>query len=46
LEISGTIAEKVKTLLSDWDNLKIVSDLQSIPRVVRAQKPLSAKEAL
>jgi release factor glutamine methyltransferase len=38
-EISGTIADKVRTLLSGWDNVKVIPDLQSIPRVARAQKP-------
>ncbi len=40
LEISGTIASKVKKLLEDWDDVRIIPDLQSIPRVVQARKPL------
>ncbi len=39
-EISGTIAEQVRPLLEGWDAIDVISDLQSIPRVVRAQKPL------
>jgi release factor glutamine methyltransferase len=39
LEISGTIADKVKQLLQDWEEVRILPDLQSIPRVVQARKP-------
>jgi release factor glutamine methyltransferase len=38
MEISGTIAERTKELLKDWDEVSILPDLQSIPRVVRARK--------
>jgi release factor glutamine methyltransferase len=38
MEISGTIAEDVKRLLSGWDKVEIKPDLQSIPRVVLAKK--------
>ena len=38
MEISGTIAEGVKELLRDWNKVQIRPDLQSIPRVVQAQK--------
>jgi release factor glutamine methyltransferase len=38
IEISGTIAEEVKTLLQDWKDVQIRPDLQSIPRVVQARK--------
>jgi release factor glutamine methyltransferase len=38
MEISGTIAEEVKLLLRDWKKVSIRPDLQSIPRVVQAQK--------
>jgi release factor glutamine methyltransferase len=38
-EISGTIADEVQSLLKDWDELKIIPDLQGIPRVVRARRP-------
>jgi release factor glutamine methyltransferase len=38
MEISGTIAEKVKSLLQDWKEVSIRPDLQSIPRVVQARK--------
>ncbi len=39
MEISGTIAKRSKELLHDWDQISILSDLQSIPRVLRARKP-------
>jgi len=39
MEISGTIAEQVKGLLEDWDEVQIKPDLQSIPRVAMARKP-------
>jgi release factor glutamine methyltransferase len=38
-EISGTIAEAVRELLVGWDDLRVINDLQSIPRVVSARKP-------
>jgi len=38
LEISGTIADRVRSLLAGWDDFQFVPDLQSIPRVVRARK--------
>jgi release factor glutamine methyltransferase len=39
MEISGTIAEEVRRLLTGWQNVQIKLDLQSIPRVAAAQKP-------
>jgi release factor glutamine methyltransferase len=39
MEISGTIADKVKYLLRDWDDVHILPDLQNIPRVARARRP-------
>jgi release factor glutamine methyltransferase len=39
MEISGTIAEKVRKLLDGWQEVGIKPDLQSIPRVVQARKP-------
>jgi release factor glutamine methyltransferase len=39
IEISGTIAEGVKRLLTGWQHVQITNDLQAIPRVVAAQKP-------
>ena len=39
LEISGGIAGPVRRLLTDWDEVRILPDLQCIPRVVRARKP-------
>jgi release factor glutamine methyltransferase len=38
MEVSGTIAEAVKRLLSEWDELRVILDLQSIPRIVQARK--------
>jgi release factor glutamine methyltransferase len=38
MEISETIAEEVKHLLRDWKEVSTRPDLQSIPRVVQAQK--------
>jgi release factor glutamine methyltransferase len=37
MEISGTIVEGVKSLLSGWNEVQIVNDLQRIPRVVAAK---------
>jgi release factor glutamine methyltransferase len=42
LEISATIAHATKNLLRDWDEVAIIPDLQSIPRIIRARKPLSS----
>jgi release factor glutamine methyltransferase len=39
MEISGTIADRMKALLRDWEQVEIQPDLQSIPRVVLARKP-------
>jgi release factor glutamine methyltransferase len=39
MEISGTISERVKALLSGWKEVQIVNDLRGIPRVVAARKP-------
>jgi release factor glutamine methyltransferase len=39
MEISGTIAERVRGLLSGWKEVQITNDLQGIPRVVVARKP-------
>ena len=39
LEISGTIAAQVEQLLDAWDEVHILPDLQSIPRVAQARKP-------
>jgi len=38
IEISGTIADRVKLLLNKWKQLQITNDLQGIPRVAAAQK--------
>jgi release factor glutamine methyltransferase len=39
MEISGTIAERVRGLLAGWQEIGIANDLQKIPRVVQARKP-------
>jgi release factor glutamine methyltransferase len=39
MEISGTIAEDVKSQLRNWKNVEIKPDLQSIPRIALAQRP-------
>jgi release factor glutamine methyltransferase len=39
MEMSGTIAARVRDLLSDWTEVRIVRDLQSIDRVAAARKP-------
>jgi release factor glutamine methyltransferase len=38
MEISGTIADQVQKLLTDWQDVQITNDLQSIPRVVVARR--------
>jgi len=38
IEISGTIAERVKPMLAAWQQVHIISDLQGIPRVAAAQR--------
>ena len=38
IEISGTITERVRALLSDWHDVRVTNDLQGIPRVASAQK--------
>ena len=38
MEISGAIAGQVRELLRNWQQVEIVSDLQGIPRVVRARR--------
>jgi len=37
-EISGTIADRVKQMLSNWQQVHITNDLQGIPRVAAARK--------
>ena len=53
MEISGTIAERVRRLLEDfdsseinhpqWRDIEITPDLQGIPRIVRARKRSSSE---
>jgi release factor glutamine methyltransferase len=38
IEISGTIAERVKRMLGGWQQVQITNDLQGIPRVAAARK--------
>ena len=38
MEISGTIVELAKRAVSTWENVQVLPDLQSIPRVLSAQK--------
>jgi release factor glutamine methyltransferase len=38
MEMSGTIVEGVKRLLTGWSELRVINDLQGIPRVVVATK--------
>jgi release factor glutamine methyltransferase len=40
VEISGTIAVGVRRLLQGWDRVTLSNDLQGIPRVAAARKPL------
>jgi release factor glutamine methyltransferase len=39
MEISGTIAARVREVLARWNNAQITNDLQGIERVAAAQKP-------
>jgi release factor glutamine methyltransferase len=39
-EISGTIADRVRSLLTGWDRVELTTDLQGIARVARARKSL------
>jgi release factor glutamine methyltransferase len=39
MEISGTIALRVRELLAGWKNVHITNDLQGIARVAAAQRP-------
>jgi len=38
MEISGTIAARVRELLSGWEDVRITNDLQGIPRVASAHE--------
>jgi release factor glutamine methyltransferase len=38
LEVSGSIADKVRHLLTGWEQVHLAPDLQQIPRVMRARK--------
>jgi release factor glutamine methyltransferase len=37
MEISGTVAERVRGLLAEWNEVEITNDLQGIPRVASAR---------
>ena len=39
MEISGTIVDGVRSLLTFWRDITITNDLQNIPRVATARKP-------
>jgi len=39
MEISGTIAERIRELLKEWRGVQITKDLQGIERVASAQRP-------
>ncbi|MGH9514769.1 MAG: peptide chain release factor N(5)-glutamine methyltransferase [Terriglobales bacterium] len=39
MEISGTIASRVREMLAGWKDVQITNDLQGIERVAAAQKP-------
>lgn len=39
MEVSGTIVEEVRALMKGWEEVEVIPDLQSIPRVVRARRP-------
>jgi release factor glutamine methyltransferase len=38
MEISGTIADRVRGLLDNWEEVTVTPDLQGIPRVVKARR--------
>jgi release factor glutamine methyltransferase len=38
MEISGTIADRVRESLANWNDVQIANDLQGIPRVASARK--------
>ena len=44
-EISGTIADRVRSLLLSWENVAIRNDLQGIARVAMARKPRADESA-
>ena len=41
MEISGTIADGVRDLLRDWQDITLTNDLQGIARIASARKPNS-----
>jgi release factor glutamine methyltransferase len=46
MEISGTIASRVHGLLTEWEDVQIMKDLQGIHRVVSARKELESLRTL
>jgi release factor glutamine methyltransferase len=40
MEISGAIAQSVLRLLESWNEVKLTNDLQNIPRIISARKPV------
>ncbi len=41
MEISGTIVDAARNLLEGWERIQVTNDLQAIPRVIRARKPIT-----
>lgn len=41
MEISGTIVDSIRNRLDGWGSIQVSKDLQSIPRIIRARKPLT-----
>lgn len=39
MEISGTIVDIVRKLMTNWDDVNVIEDLQGIPRIVSAEAP-------
>jgi len=40
MEVSGTIVEETKQLLTEWEEIRVVNDLQGISRVIAARKQI------
>ncbi len=39
MEVSGTIIDCVRELMTAWDDLRVIEDLQGIPRIVSSRAP-------
>jgi hypothetical protein len=46
MEVSGTIAEETTSLLTGWEEIRIVKDLQGISRVIAARRKSSRLHSL